>query len=80
MSFVGESGSGHDVVKDGPHVDGGRNKCPRLMAVGFLGMGGCTALERVDLFQRRGQALDVVPCCLESMQVSVIHTRSHIIQ
>ncbi len=39
--FVGQSGSGHAVVMDGPPEAGGQNLGPRPMEMLLLGMGGC---------------------------------------
>ena len=52
MSFVGESGSGHSVVMDGPPDDGGRNLGVRPMEMVLLGMGGCTAFDVVHILKR----------------------------
>lgn len=52
--FVGESGSGHSVVMDGPPDHGGRNLGVRPMEMLLLGMGGCTAFD-VTLILRRGR-------------------------
>lgn len=38
--FIGESGSGHSVVMDGPEESGGRNLGVRPMEMMLLGMGG----------------------------------------
>ena len=40
--FLGESGSGHVVVMDGPPEAGGRNLAPRPMEMVLVGTGGCT--------------------------------------
>ena len=42
-TFLGESGSGHAVVMDGPPEGGGRDLGIRPMEMLLLGMGGCTA-------------------------------------
>ena len=42
MTFVGESGSGHSVLMDGPPEHGGRNLGVRPMEMMLLGLGGCT--------------------------------------
>ena len=47
MTFVGESGSGHSVVMDGPPGSGGRDLGIRPMEMLLLGMGGCTAFDVV---------------------------------
>jgi putative redox protein len=57
MSFVGESGSGHSVVMDGPPDDGGRNMGIRPMEMVLLGMGGCTAFDLELILQRQRQAI-----------------------
>jgi len=57
MSFVGESGSGHSVVMDGPPESGGRNLGVRPMEMVLLGMGGCTAFDVVMILQRGRQAI-----------------------
>ena len=39
--FVGETGSGHSVVIDGPAEIGGRNLGPRPMELMLLSVGSC---------------------------------------
>jgi putative redox protein len=56
-TFVGESGSGHAVVMDGPPDHGGRNLGVRPMEMLLLGMGGCTAFDVVHILQRSRQAV-----------------------
>ncbi|MDH5388077.1 MAG: OsmC family protein [Gammaproteobacteria bacterium] len=63
MSFVGESGSGHSVVMDGPPDDGGRNMGVRPMEMVLLGMGGCTAFDVVHILKRARQ--DIMDCHVE---------------
>lgn len=50
--FVGESGSGHAVVIDGPPDAGGRNLGPRPMELLLTGMGACTAFDVVDILKK----------------------------
>ena len=45
VMFVGESGSGHTVVIDGPPDHGGRNLGIRPMELMLQGLGGCTAFD-----------------------------------
>ncbi len=57
--FVGESGSGHTVVMDGPPDHGGRNLAARPMELILLGLGGCSSLDVVDILQKgRHEILD----------------------
>ncbi|MGE3774774.1 MAG: OsmC family protein [Gammaproteobacteria bacterium] len=63
VSFVGESGSGHAVVLDGPPDAGGRNVGMRPMEMLLVGMGGCTAFDVVSILQKARQ--DVTGCRVE---------------
>lgn len=62
-TFVGEAGSGHAIVMDGPPESGGRNLGPRPMEMLLLGMGGCTAFDVVHILQRARQP--VLDCVVE---------------
>ena len=60
-TFIGESGSGHAVVMDGPPDHGGRNLGVRPMEMLLLGMGGCTAFDVVHILKKSRQPVtDVV--------------------
>ncbi|MGV6808391.1 MAG: OsmC family protein [bacterium] len=56
-SFVGESGSGHSVVMDGPPQAGGRNLGIRPMEMLLLGMGGCASFDVVMILEKGRQAI-----------------------
>ena len=62
-TFVGESGSGHCVVMDGPPEHGGRNLSVRPMEMVLLGLGGCTAFDVVNILQKARQP--VTDCVVE---------------
>ncbi|MCO6414393.1 MAG: OsmC family protein [Thiogranum sp.] len=62
-TFLGESGSGHAVVMDGPPEHGGRNLGVRPMEMLLLGMGGCTAFDVVHILRKSRQA--VTDCVAE---------------
>ncbi len=51
-AFVGESGSGHSVVMDGPADHGGRNIGIRPMEMLLLGVGGCSSYDVMDILQK----------------------------
>ena len=55
--FIGESGSGHAVVMDGPEDHGGRNLGVRPMEMLLLGMGGCTAFDVVHILKKLRQPI-----------------------
>jgi putative redox protein len=61
--MVGEAGSGHAVVMDGPPDLGGRNLGLRPMEMLLIGLGGCTQFD-VLLILRRGRA-EVTDCEVE---------------
>ena len=61
--FVGESGSGHCVVMDGPPEGGGRDLGIRPMEMLLLGTGGCTAYDVVQILKKSRQP--VVDCVVE---------------
>ena len=55
--FVGESGSGHSVVMDGPQDLGGRNLGPRPMEMLLLGSGGCAMYDVISMLKKSRQAV-----------------------
>jgi putative redox protein len=60
--FVGESGSGHTVVMDGPEDLGGRNLGPRPMEMLLMGTGGCSVYEVVDCrVEMDAERADAIP-------------------
>lgn len=61
--FVGESGSGHAVVMDGPLDHGGRNMGVRPMEMILLGVGGCSSFDVIDILQKGRH--DVIDCITE---------------
>jgi len=50
--MLGESGSGHAVVMDGPPDLGGRNLGIRPMEMLLLGMGGCTEFDVIHILRK----------------------------
>lgn len=62
-TFVGESGSGHALVLDGPVEHGGRDLGPSPMELVLIGTGGCTAFDVVDILKKGRQA--VADCTVE---------------
>lgn len=62
-TFVGEAGSGHALVMDGPPEMGGRNLGVRPMEMMLLGMGGCTNFDVVHILKKQRQ--EVTDCVAE---------------
>ena len=61
--FVGESGSGHTVVMDGPEDLGGRNMGARPMETLLLGVGGCAIYDVLSMLKKSRQK--VADCRVE---------------
>ncbi len=61
--FVGESGSGHAIVMDGPPDHGGRNMGVRPMEMILLGVGGCSSFDVIEILQKGRHA--VTDCIAE---------------
>lgn len=79
--FLGESGSGHTVVMDGPADLGGRNLGPRPMEMLLLGVGGCSSYDVMSMLQKSRQR--VVDCRVEikaerADAVPAVFTRIHL--
>ena len=78
--FVGESGSGHTVVMDGPEDLGGRNLAVRPMEMLLLGTGGCSIYDVLSMLKKARQ--QVVDCRVEleaerAAAVPAVFTRIH---
>ncbi|MEY3190260.1 MAG: hypothetical protein RIS10_377 [Pseudomonadota bacterium] len=63
VMFVGETGSGHAVVMDGPVDHGGRNIGMRPMEMILLGLGGCSSFDVVQILQKGRN--NIVNCVAE---------------
>jgi putative redox protein len=61
--MLGESGSGHALIMDGPPEHGGRNLGARPMEMLLIGMGGCTELDVLHILRRQRQ--EVTDCVVE---------------
>jgi putative redox protein len=80
-TFLGESGSGHAVVMDGPPEHGGRNLGVRPMEMLLLGMGGCTAFDVVHILKKSRQPISDCVAELEAERASEdpkVFTRIHV--
>ncbi len=80
-AFMGESGSGHALVMDGPPENGGRDLGIRPMEMVLLGLGGCTAFDVVHILEKA--RAPVSDCVVEvdaerSESVPKVFTRIHV--
>jgi len=79
--FLGESGSGHSVVMDGPEDHGGRNLGIRPMEMLLLGLGGCTSFDVMSILTK--QRLNVTDCVADieaerADAVPAVFTKIHV--
>ena len=80
-TFVGESGSGHSVVMDGPPDSGGRDLGVRPMEMMLLGMGGCTAFDVVMILKKARQEIADCVVALEARRADTeprVFTHIHV--
>ncbi len=63
VCWVGETGSGHGLVIDGPPEIGGKNLGVRPMELVLLGVGSCSAMDVIHILRKSRQA--VTDCVVE---------------
>jgi putative redox protein len=81
VMFVGESGSGHTVVIDGPPEHGGRNLGIRPMELLLQGLGGCTAFDVMHILTKARQPVTDCVAEIEAERADTdpkVFTRIHI--
>jgi len=81
VMFLGESGTGHTVVMDGPEESGGHGTGMRPMELLLLGMGGCTSFDMITMLKKSRQ--DVKDCVVEitserSDEIPKVFTKIHV--
>ena len=79
--FLGESGSGHTVVMDGPAEAGGRNMGVRPMETLLIGLGGCASYDVVSILKKGRQDIRDVHTLLEAERADSepkVFTRIHV--
>ncbi len=81
VMFIGQSGSGHSVVIDGPPEAGGENAGIRPMELMLVGLGACTSFDVVTILKKSRQ--DVTDCQAEleaerAEEVPQVFTRIHV--
>lgn len=70
--FIGESGSGHAVVMDGPPDHGGRNMGIRPMEMLLIGVGGCSSFDVVDILKKSRQNITGCHTRLEAERADAV--------
>lgn len=70
--FLGESGSGHSVVMDGPPDAGGRNMGIRPMEMLLIGMGGCASFDVLSILRKSRQNVERCEAELEAERADAV--------
>ncbi len=70
--FLGESGSGHSVVMDGPEDHGGRNMGIRPMEMLLVGMGGCASFDVMSMLKKSRQDVRDCRCELQAERADAV--------
>ena len=81
VMFIGQSGSGHSVVIDGPPSAGGENGGIRPMELVLMGLGACTSFDVMTILKKSRQ--DVLDCQTEleaerAEEIPQVFTRIHV--
>lgn len=79
--FVGESGSGHTLVMDGPPEAGGRNMGVRPMETVLIGLGGCASYDVVSILKKARQDIRDVHALIEAERAETepkVFTKIHV--
>ncbi len=79
--FVGESGSGHAVVMEGPPDHGGGNLGIRPMEMLLLGTGGCSNFDVMEILRKGRQPVENCVVQLEAERaeaVPAVFTKIHL--
>lgn len=84
MTYVAQTPSGHALVMDGPPELGGHNIGPRPMEMLLIGMGGCTAIDVINILRKARQDLRGCEVQLEADRADsepkvFTHIRAHFI-
>ncbi|WP_456380077.1 OsmC family protein [Thiolapillus sp.] len=79
--MLGESGTGHVVVMDGPEEHGGHNLGVRPMEMLLLGMGGCTEFDVMHILKKSRQDVRFCEVELQAQRADAepkVFTRIHV--
>ena len=70
--FLGESGSGHTVLMDGPADHGGRNVGIRPMETLLVGVGGCASFDVMSILRKARQRVTHCTAELEAERADAV--------
>lgn len=72
VKFLGQSGSGHAVLMEGPESSGGENIGMRPMELLLIGAGGCSSYDVVTILQKARQNVSGCECDLSAERADAI--------
>ena len=81
VSFKATSGTGHEVIMDGPPDLGGRNLGARPMEMMLMGMGGCTSFDVMTILKKSRQQVTNCEAVLQAERadaVPAVFTKIHV--
>jgi putative redox protein len=79
--FLGQSGTGHTVVMEGPAESGGKDTGMRPMELLLLGMAGCTAYDVVGILKNSKQEISDCVVAVEAEradEMPKVFTKIHV--
>jgi putative redox protein len=79
--MLGETGSGHVVVMDGPPEHGGRDLGARPMEMMLLGLGGCAEFDVVHILRKGRHQVSSCEVAIEAERADTdpkVFTRIHL--
>lgn len=71
-AYKAASGSGHEVLMDGPPDHGGKNQGPRPMEMLLMGLGGCSAFDVVHILKKSRQEVENCVVALEAERADAV--------
>lgn len=80
-AFLAESGSGHQIMIDGPPDHGGQNRGVRPMEMVLLGMAGCSSFDVMSMLKKGRQDVTDCVCDVEAERadaVPAVFTKIHL--
>ena len=80
-AFSAKSGTGHELMIDGPPDHGGKNRGVRPMEMVLLGMAGCATFDIISMLKKGRQKVDDCVCDVAAERadaVPAVFTKIHL--
>jgi putative redox protein len=72
VKFLGQSGTGHSVLMEGPEESGGENIGVRPMEMLLIGVGGCSSYDVMSILQKSRQQVTGCEAELSAVRADAI--------